>query len=262
MNPASSTSITPGTVLALVALFFALGGSAFAVSERLQSPSVAQQRCTNGAVRGVGREGLYDFDTRLLSRLVYRLGDEASTLAGSAVAGPHRWRARLHSWSPARQPGIAGPALPQDSLDLDIDRAVGPGLLDRLTVSNCSAVRVRTRLRVDLEPDFSDVLEIGRARRQQGEIEQASGPDGVTWRYRARAGSRHAGHFDHLHARHARDAYRLAHLAIAVRLDAERADGGSDDAFLRPGRRRAHQAEHERDHMLSSRHAPPSLPGS
>jgi hypothetical protein len=43
-------SITPGTAIALVALFFALGGSAFAVGERL---TVAQQRCTNGAVRGV-----------------------------------------------------------------------------------------------------------------------------------------------------------------------------------------------------------------
>jgi hypothetical protein len=46
-------SITPGTAIALVALFFALGGSAFAVGESLQSPAVAQQRCTNGAVRGI-----------------------------------------------------------------------------------------------------------------------------------------------------------------------------------------------------------------
>jgi hypothetical protein len=45
-------SITPGTAIALLALFFALGGSAFAVGERIQSPSVAQQRCANGAVRG------------------------------------------------------------------------------------------------------------------------------------------------------------------------------------------------------------------
>ena len=45
-------SITPGTAIALLALFFALGGSAFAVGERMQSLSVAQQRCTNGAVRG------------------------------------------------------------------------------------------------------------------------------------------------------------------------------------------------------------------
>lgn len=46
-------SFTPGTAIALVALFFALGGSAFAVGERIQSASVAQQRCANGAVRGI-----------------------------------------------------------------------------------------------------------------------------------------------------------------------------------------------------------------
>lgn len=45
-------SLSPGTAIALVALFFALGGSAFAIGERVQSAAVAQQRCTNGAVRG------------------------------------------------------------------------------------------------------------------------------------------------------------------------------------------------------------------
>jgi hypothetical protein len=53
MNRPSRLSITPGTAIAVVALFFALGGSAFAVGERIQSASVAQQRCSNGAVRGV-----------------------------------------------------------------------------------------------------------------------------------------------------------------------------------------------------------------
>jgi hypothetical protein len=45
-------SITPGTALALMALFFALGGSALAVGERVQGTTFAQQRCANGAVRG------------------------------------------------------------------------------------------------------------------------------------------------------------------------------------------------------------------
>jgi hypothetical protein len=53
MERRSRPSITPGTAIAVLALFFALGGSAFAVGERIQSPSVAQQRCTNGAVRGI-----------------------------------------------------------------------------------------------------------------------------------------------------------------------------------------------------------------
>lgn len=46
-------SITPGAALGLVAVFFALGGSAFAVGDAIQGPSVAQQRCANGAVRGI-----------------------------------------------------------------------------------------------------------------------------------------------------------------------------------------------------------------
>ena len=53
MKRARLFSITPATVLALVALFFALGGSAFAVGQRVQSATVAQQRCANGAVRGI-----------------------------------------------------------------------------------------------------------------------------------------------------------------------------------------------------------------
>jgi hypothetical protein len=40
---------TPSTVIATAALFFALGGSALAVSQATRP----QQRCANGAVRGV-----------------------------------------------------------------------------------------------------------------------------------------------------------------------------------------------------------------
>ena len=52
MSP-TRLSLTPGTAIAVIALFFALGGSAFAVGERMNGTSVAQQRCTNGAVRGI-----------------------------------------------------------------------------------------------------------------------------------------------------------------------------------------------------------------
>jgi hypothetical protein len=40
---------SPALVLSIAALFFAVGGSAFAVGQRL---GVAQQRCVNGAVKG------------------------------------------------------------------------------------------------------------------------------------------------------------------------------------------------------------------
>ena len=53
MHRARRPSITPGTGIALLALFFALGGSAFAVGERINGSSVAQQRCADGAIRGI-----------------------------------------------------------------------------------------------------------------------------------------------------------------------------------------------------------------
>jgi hypothetical protein len=40
---------SPAVVLSTIALFFAIGGSAFAVGQRM---GIAQQRCTNGAVKG------------------------------------------------------------------------------------------------------------------------------------------------------------------------------------------------------------------
>jgi hypothetical protein len=52
MSTRRCLTLSPGTAIALVALFFALGGSALALGERVQSASVAQQRCANGAVRG------------------------------------------------------------------------------------------------------------------------------------------------------------------------------------------------------------------
>ena len=48
----SRLTITPATALALVALFFALGGSAFALGDTIQGQFAAQPRCANGAVRG------------------------------------------------------------------------------------------------------------------------------------------------------------------------------------------------------------------
>lgn len=53
MRHGTRLSFTPGTAIALVALFFALGGSAFAIGERVQSSAAVQQRCVNGAVRGI-----------------------------------------------------------------------------------------------------------------------------------------------------------------------------------------------------------------
>jgi len=66
---------TPASVLAVLALFFALGGSALAVSETVLSPAAVkpQPRCANGAVRGVAvvtglpNQGVENIPTQYIS---------------------------------------------------------------------------------------------------------------------------------------------------------------------------------------------------
>ena len=53
-RPPTRRSLSPSGAIALVALFFALGGSALAVGERVHgSASTAQRACSQGNVRGV-----------------------------------------------------------------------------------------------------------------------------------------------------------------------------------------------------------------
>jgi glycogen debranching enzyme len=139
----------------------------------------------DGSVGGGGREGVYDTDTRLLSTFAYTLAGVRPTLVASDQPSAHRWRGHLTAPSPARSADIRGPALPQDVVELTIDRGVGPGLVDRLTIANRSAARVQTSLAIEAEPEFGDVQEVGGRRRQTGSIEVADEARGRTWTYTA-----------------------------------------------------------------------------
>ena len=48
-----SLPLSPSTVIACAALFFALGGSAFALGDHALRASKAQPRCAQGAIRGI-----------------------------------------------------------------------------------------------------------------------------------------------------------------------------------------------------------------
>jgi PAS domain S-box-containing protein len=85
---------------------------------------------------------------------------------------------------PPGAPTSGGPALPQDGVELTIDRAIGPGLIDHLTVANHSAVPLTVVLRIRAEPDFADVQEVGSERRQHGTTDATDAPAELTWLYR------------------------------------------------------------------------------
>src|SRR4051794_919449 len=67
----------------------------------------------DGAVLGEGREGLYDFDTRILSRHRLLLDDREPVLLSSCALSADRWSACLQLARPGGTP--AGPRLPQDA---------------------------------------------------------------------------------------------------------------------------------------------------
>jgi len=124
----------------------------------------------DGSFEGLGREGLWDYDTRILSR--YRLLLDGRRPAGSmsGVPGAGRWIGHLRV--PRRGGDAEGPLLPQDVLELTIERRVGRGMEERLTIRNHSMTPVETELLLELAADFLDIQETGATRRQHGSIER------------------------------------------------------------------------------------------
>jgi glycogen debranching enzyme len=124
-----------------------------------------------------GEHGLLHRDTRLLSRYELTLDGRKPDLVAATQPESDRWIAVLRC---ARSGGHAeGPLLPQDALEIVLERTVGPGLVETLRVRNHSAVAYRAVLRVAVESDFADLAELGRDREQEGtavhEVDRDSG---------------------------------------------------------------------------------------
>jgi glycogen debranching enzyme len=132
-------------------------------------------------------DGLYDLDTRILSRYALRLDGRRPRSIGSCVATAGRWRSTLVLPRPG---GTAiGPALPQDTWAIHLDRRVGCGMTETITVRNESMVAGAARLTIDVDADVRD--RVGTGRGSHGPtIESTWNPgDGrltITGRYRFR----------------------------------------------------------------------------
>jgi glycogen debranching enzyme len=100
--------------------------------------------------------GLFDFDTRILSRHVLKLGGKRPRYVGACVADAGRWSSTLVVGQDGGTP--EGPRLPQDALAVHVERAAGCGMSETITVRNESMVEVTTRLELELDADIVDVL--------------------------------------------------------------------------------------------------------
>jgi glycogen debranching enzyme len=142
----------------------------------------------DGSIDG-GPSGLWDHDCRVLSRHVLRLDGRPLIPIGSPNEAGRAWSASLH----AQRPGgtAKGPALPQDAWEVELERTIGPGLRERITVRNHSMTRGSATLELELAADFGDALRRGRPGGPRGRTTIGRGRGAlVTLRWTATRGDR------------------------------------------------------------------------
>lgn len=120
----------------------------------------------DGLIEGTGREGLFDQDTRVLSRWLVRLDGERPGYVSSCAAETDRWSGHLRI---VRRGNAEGPLLPQDTVELWVSRRVGAGLAEQLLVENHGMTRFVSRLSLELGADFRDIMEVEGAGHHDGE---------------------------------------------------------------------------------------------
>jgi glycogen debranching enzyme len=131
------------------------------------------------------KHGLFHRDTRVLSAYRLTIADAPPELVTHAQPESDRWEAVFQLPRPGGNED--GPQLPQDALELRLERRVGPGLAERITVRNHSALPCTTRLRIEFDADFADVAEIARDRQQRGTIERHADANSRSLRLQYRA---------------------------------------------------------------------------
>ena len=128
--------------------------------------------------------GLFHHDCRVLSRHRLTVDGTSPEWVSSASVEADRWGASLRVAATGGDPD--GPNLPQDAIEVRIDRRLGHGLVERLDVLNHGMVARTVELSLELAADFADVLEVANDRRQQnGELTTEEAGDGIAIRYRA-----------------------------------------------------------------------------
>jgi glycogen debranching enzyme len=128
--------------------------------------------------------GLFHHDCRVLHRYRLTIDGQSPEWVSSGTAGADRWAASLR----VAQPGgdADGPQLPQDAIEIRLERRLGPGMLERVTVLNHGMTPRRVELAVEVVADFADVLEVAGDRRQQtGELALNVSADVAEIRYAA-----------------------------------------------------------------------------
>src|SRR4051794_8802733 len=123
----------------------------------------------DGSIDDERLEGLYDYDTRILSRHVLTVGGVAPERPYATTLASDQWMSVMQVRLPGGAP--AAPSVPEDQLSLRLTRRVGSGMHEELRLRNHAMVPWDGVVGLELCADFADVQEAGGRRQQKGTID-------------------------------------------------------------------------------------------
>lgn len=110
-----------------------------------------------GEIRPDAELGLFCRDTRFVSHYGFIINGKQWLLVQSTPLSSRS--TRLHFTNPELAL-FDGTSLPALALGFEVDREIGDGLCEDLTVNNYSARSVRLRLRMQIDGDFADLFDV------------------------------------------------------------------------------------------------------
>ncbi len=124
----------------------------------------------DGSIQCEGDQGLWVYETRVLSRYQWKVNGSAPTFSALSAIEQHRDLAYYIFAPPEceRKGNKCNPA--QQAVELRIERTVGEGLLERLTLTNHTQIKTRFTLKLKVAADFADPSEAYGPRRQKGHL--------------------------------------------------------------------------------------------
>lgn len=152
----------------------------------------------SGFIENQGMEGLWVLETRLLSRYIWKVGGSQPTFSVQSAVDQQR-SIGYYIFAPPecsrkQEPGC-DPA--QNSVEIKIDRTVGEGLLEHITLTNHTLLKTSFTLALDVGADFAGASEATGPRMQKGRLTKQwrCGDRGCTlaFDYKARHAYSHQG---------------------------------------------------------------------
>jgi glycogen debranching enzyme len=133
-------------------------------------------------VEGLGL-GLFDYDTRILSKYRLLIDDEAPRCDTGANVESDSWVAHLTLSRPGKS--AVGPRLPQDAIAIELRRRVGNGMAEQIILRNYSMAPVDVTLRLEFGADFADISEKDGTPSHGGTTTSTQDADALTFEHHA-----------------------------------------------------------------------------